>query len=117
MVPCSFCRFCERFGCYNYSKGSPQVCILDALKRKPNFSYTTQTEVLRIELSEDNKTATGVTYYDHRTGEEVHQPADMVILCAYQLHTVHLLLLAGSGKPYDPATGEGGTGRGYSYQM
>jgi len=117
MGPCNFCGFCERYGCYNYSKGSPQVCILDALKRKPNFSYKTQAEVLRIELSDDKKTATGVTYYDHSTGEEVYQPAEMVILCAYQLHNVHLLLLSGIGKPYDPVTGEGVTGRGYAYQM
>src|SRR5699024_12806614 len=57
------------------------------------------------------------TYYDHSTGEEVYQPAEMVILCAYQLHNVHLLLLSGIGKPYDPVTGAGVTGRGYAYQM
>src|SRR5699024_12836914 len=50
--PCSFCGFCERFGCYNYSKGSPHVCILDALKRKPNFSYRTKSEVLRVRSEE-----------------------------------------------------------------
>ena len=41
----------------------------------------------------------------------------MVLLCAYSLHNVHLLLLSGIGKPYDPVTGEGSTGRGYAYQM
>lgn len=117
MGPCSFCGFCERYGCYNYSKGSPNVCIMDALKRKPNFSYKTKSEVLRVEMAADKKTATGVTYFDHRTGEEVFQPADLVILCAYQLHNVHLMLLSGIGKPYDPVTGEGVTGRGYAYQM
>lgn len=117
MGPCSFCGFCERFGCYNYSKGSPQVNILDALKRKSNFAYKTHAEVLRVELADDRKTAKGVTYYDHKAGEEVFQPADMVLLCAYELHNVHLLLLSGIGKPYDPNTGEGVTGRGYSYQM
>ncbi len=115
--PCSFCGFCERFGCYNYSKGSPHVCILDALKRKPNFSYKTKSEVLRVELAADKKTATGVTYFDHNTEEEVFQPADLVILCAYQLHNVHLMLVSGIGQPYNPATGEGATGRGYAYQM
>ena len=35
--PCNFCGYCERYGCLNYSKSSPQNCILDALKRKPNF--------------------------------------------------------------------------------
>lgn len=117
MGPCSFCGFCERYGCYNYSKGSPNVCIMDALKRKPNFAYKTKSEVLRVEMAADKKTATGVTYFDHRTGEEVFQPADLVILCAYQLHNVHLMLLSGIGQPYDPVTGEGVTGRGYAYQM
>jgi gluconate 2-dehydrogenase alpha chain len=117
MGPCSFCGFCERYGCYNYSKGSPQVCILDALKRKSNFSYKTNSEVIRVEMAADKKTATGVTYFDHKTGEEVFQPADLVLLCAYQLHNVHLLLVSGIGKPYDPGTGEGVTGRGYAYQM
>lgn len=117
MGPCNFCGFCERYGCYNYSKGSPQTCILDALKRKQNFAYKTGAEVLRVELSADKKTATGVSYFDHQTGEEVFQPADLVILCAYQLHNIHLLLLSGIGKPYDPATGQGATGRGYAYQV
>lgn len=117
MGPCNFCGFCERFGCYQYSKGSPQTCILDALKRKPNFSYRANSEVLRVEKSADGKSVTGVTYYDHVAGEEVFQPADMVLLCAYQLHNVHLMLVSGIGQPYDPATGEGSVGRGYAYQM
>lgn len=117
MAPCNFCGFCERFGCYQYSKASPQTAILDALKRKPNFSYRTHAEVLRIESSADGKTATGVTYFDAVKQEEVFQPADLVILSAYQLNNVHLLLLSGIGKPYNPATNEGVTGKNYAYQM
>lgn len=114
--PCNFCGFCERFGCINYSKSSPQTSILGALKRKPNFSYRTRSEVLRVELSQDKKTATGVTYIDGK-GEEIFQPADLVILAAYQFHNVHLLLLSGIGKPYSPETDEGVVGRNYAYQM
>lgn len=115
--PCNYCGFCERYGCLNYSKGSPQTCILDALKRRPNFSYRTDCEVLKVEKSADGKTATGVTYWDEKAGEEVFQPADLVILAAYQLHNTHLMLLSGLGKPYNPQTGEGVTGKNYSYQM
>ncbi len=115
--PCNYCGFCERFGCMNYSKSSPQVCVLDALKRKPNFQYKTQAEVLKIEKAADGKTATGVTYFDEKTGDEVFQPADLVLVCAYSLHNVHLLLLSEIGQPYDPATGEGVVGRNYAYQM
>ncbi|WP_119307062.1 GMC family oxidoreductase [Cohaesibacter haloalkalitolerans] len=115
--PCNYCGFCERFGCLNYSKASPQTCILDALKRKPNFSYKTHSEVLKIEKAADGKTATGVTYYDEKTGDEVFQPADLVLVCTFALNNVHLLLLSGIGQPYDPVTGEGVVGRNYSYQM
>lgn len=115
--PCNFCGFCERYGCLNYSKGSPQTCILDALYRYRNFSYRTNAEVLKVELAPDGKTATGVTWFDEAAQEEVFQPADLVLLCAYQLHNVHLMLLSRIGRPYDPATGEGVTGRNYAYQI
>ncbi|NIZ03119.1 GMC family oxidoreductase [Thalassospira lucentensis] len=113
--PCNFCGFCERFGCLNYSKSSPQTCILDALKRKENFEYRTNAEVLKVELAADGKTAKGVTYID-ANGEEVYQPADLVILAAYQLHNVHLMLLSGIGQAYNAATGEGVVGKNYAYQ-
>lgn len=114
--PCNFCGFCDRFGCFNYSKSSPQTCILDALKRKPNFEYRANSEVLRVELFPDRKAATGVTYLATE-GEEIVQPADLVILAAYQLHNVHLMLLSSIGKSYDPVSGEGVTGKNYAYQM
>nr|WP_145550391.1 GMC family oxidoreductase [Variovorax boronicumulans] len=117
MAPCNFCGFCERYGCYQYSKSSPQTAILDALKRKPNFSYRTHAEVLRIESSADRKTATGVTYFDAIRQEEVFQPADLVILSAFQLNNVHLLLVSGIGEVYDPVTDRGVTGKNYAYQM
>jgi gluconate 2-dehydrogenase alpha chain len=115
--PCNYCGFCERYGCANYSKSSPQTCILDALKRMPNFSYKVKSEVLKIELAEDGKTATGVTYFDEAAQEEVFQPADLVIVAAYSLHNVHLMLLSGIGEPWDPVQQTGTTGKNYSYQM
>lgn len=117
MGPCNFCGFCERFGCYQYSKSSPQTMILDALKRYPNFSYRTHAEVLRVELAPDGQTATGVTYFDHEAGEEVFQPADIVILAAYQLNNVHLMMVSGLAEIYDPATDQGVLGKNYGYQM
>lgn len=117
MGACNFCGFCERYGCYQYSKSSPQTTILAALFRKPNFSYRTGAEVLRVEVSQDGRTATGVTYFDEQAGEEVFQPADIVILAAYQIENVRLMLLSGIGQPYDPATGEGVTGKNYGYQI
>ncbi|WP_163848453.1 GMC family oxidoreductase [Pseudooceanicola aestuarii] len=115
--PCNYCGFCARYGCLNYSKAAPQTCVLDALKRYENFEYRVNSEVLRVDLAPDGQSATGVTYWDAETQEEVTQPADLVILAAYSIHNVHLMLLSGIGEPYDPATGQGTTGKNYSYQM
>ncbi len=62
------------------------------------------------------KKATGVLYVNVLTGEEIEQPADLVIIAAYQLSNVHLMLLSGIGKPYDPATQTGVIGKNYAYQ-
>jgi gluconate 2-dehydrogenase alpha chain len=114
--PCNFCGFCERFGCYNYAKASPQTTLLPSLMQRPNFELRTESHVIRVNLSPDGKRATGVTYIDAQ-GNEIEQPADLVVLCAYQFHNVRLLLLSKIGKPYDPATGFGVVGRNYAYQL
>lgn len=116
LAPCNYCGFCERYGCLNYSKSSPQTCVLGALKQRKNFAYRANCEVMKVNLDSDGKKATGVTYIDEN-GDEVIQPADLVILGAYSLHNVHLLLLSGIGKPYDPISGEGVVGKNYAYQM
>jgi gluconate 2-dehydrogenase alpha chain len=116
MGPCTYCGFCEWFGCGNYSKASPQTTILPALLRKPNFQARSLCEVKQINLDSSRKRATGVTYVD-TSGEEWEQPADLVILCAFQLFNVQLLLLSGIGTPYDPATGQGQIGRNFTHQV
>ena len=113
---CSLCGFCERFGCYNFSKASPQVTILPVLRQRRNFTLRTQCHVIRVNLDRSGTRATGVTYIDP-LGNEVEQPADMVVLCAYQMHNTRLLLLSGIGEPYDPARGTGVVGKNYAYQI
>ncbi|EFH11234.1 GMC oxidoreductase [Pseudoroseomonas cervicalis ATCC 49957] len=115
LAPCTYCGFCEWFGCANYSKSSPQTCVLPVLMRQPNFEARTLCEVTRINTSRDGRMATGVTYVDS-SGEEWEQPAEIVLLCAYALFNVRLLMLSGIGRQYDPATGEGTLGRNYAYQ-
>lgn len=115
MGQCSFCGYCERFGCGNYSKSSPQTCVLPALVREPNFEARTRCEVLRIETDSDGKKATGVTYVNE-SGEELFQPASLVLVCAFGLFNVRLMLLSGIGTPYDYETGKGTVGRNYAYQ-
>jgi gluconate 2-dehydrogenase alpha chain len=115
MAPCTYCGFCERFGCANYSKSSPQTCVLPALVREPTFEARTECEVMKVNLTGDRKMATGVTYVD-ANGEEWEQPADLVLVCAFSLFNVRLLLLSGIGKPYDADKDEGVVGRNYAYQ-
>ncbi|PRD44758.1 GMC family oxidoreductase [Phyllobacterium phragmitis] len=115
MGACSYCGFCERFGCANYSKASPQTTILPVLMRKPNFECRTNSEVVRINLDRSGKRATGVTYVDAQ-GQEWEQPGDLVLVCAFILFNVHMLLVSGIGKPYDPKTATGTVGRNYTYQ-
>lgn len=114
--PCTYCGFCEKYGCGNYSKASAQTTILPVLMKKPNFTLKTETEVLKVNLAADGKTATGVTYID-AAGQSFEQPADLVLLCSYITNNVRLMLLSGIGAPYDPKSGEGQVGRNYAYQI
>ena len=113
--PCTYCGFCEWFGCGNYSKSSPQTTILPFLIRKPNFSLRDNSEVIRIDLDRSGKHATGVTFVD-TGGVEWEQPADLVILSAYTIFNVHLLLHSKIGSPYDPAGNTGVVGRNFTHQ-
>jgi gluconate 2-dehydrogenase alpha chain len=116
MGECTYCGYCEWFGCGNYSKASPQTTVFPALLGRDNFELRSRCEVTRVELDSTRKRATGVTYVD-TMGRAFEQPAELVILCAYATHNVHLLLLSGIGKPYDPVANSGVTGRNYAYQI
>jgi gluconate 2-dehydrogenase alpha chain len=116
MGQCTFCGYCEWFGCGNYSKASPQTTVFPVLLKKANFELRSRCNVTRVNLDGPRKQATGVTYVD-AMGREFEQPANMVILCAYVLHNVHLLLVSRIGEPYDPSSGHGVVGRNYAYQI
>jgi gluconate 2-dehydrogenase alpha chain len=113
--PCTYCGFCEWFGCGNYSKASPQTTILPVLIRKSIFSVRDNSEVTRINLDGSGKHATGVTFVD-TSGEEWEQPADLVILSAYAIFNVQMLLHSRIGEPYDPAANKGVVGRNFTHQ-
>jgi gluconate 2-dehydrogenase alpha chain len=115
MGPCNFCGFCSDYGCLNYSKASPNNCIMPVLRQRKAFELRTLAQVLKVNLTADKKRATGVTYLDAQ-GRETEQPADLVVLCAFSLFNVHLMLLSGIGAPYDPESNTGTIGRNYSYQ-
>jgi len=96
MGPCNLCGYCERFGCFLYSKASPQTAILPILADRPNLEVRTGAYVTRILKDSSATRATGVMYMDEN-GQELEQPADLVVLSAFQMHNVRLLLLSGIG--------------------
>jgi len=116
MGPCNFCGFCSGYDCYMYSKASPNVNILPALRQNPNFTLITGAHVLHVNLDDSKTKATGVTYLDQASDKEVTLAADLVIVSAFQFHNVHLMLLSGIGKPYDPVQNTGVVGRNFVYQ-
>ena len=115
MGPCNFCGFCSGYACYMYSKASPNVNVLPALKQEPLFELRADSHVIRVNLDSDKKKATSVTYIDSQ-GREVEQPADLVILSMFQFNNVRMLLLSGIGEPYNPETNTGVVGRNFAYQ-
>jgi gluconate 2-dehydrogenase alpha chain len=113
--PCTYCGFCEWFGCGNNSKASPQTTILPVLVRKSNFVARDNCEVTKINIDRSGARATGVTFVD-AGGVEWEQPAELVVLCAYTVFNVQLLMLSGIGKPYDPIANAGVIGRNFTHQ-
>ncbi|WP_282937855.1 GMC family oxidoreductase [Paenibacillus sp. RC67] len=112
---CQYCGFCERFGCEYGAKADPVVTVLPVALKTGKFEIRTHSNVRRI-LYTGNK-ATGVMYIDVTTGEEIEQPADIVVLTSYVFNNARLLLMSGIGKPYEPATGKGVIGKNYAYQV
>src|SRR3981081_2699425 len=114
--PCQYCGYCQRFGCEANAKGSPHITVIPVALRNPNVELRTYTWVTKVLKDSTGKKATGVAYVNRLTGEEMEQPADLVILSAYGLSNVHLMLLSGIGKPYDPETQTCVIGKNYAYQ-
>jgi gluconate 2-dehydrogenase alpha chain len=113
---CHYCGYCERFGCEMNAKASPHFTVIPLAAAKKNVEIRTDSRVMKVNLDAANKRAESVTYLD-AAGREFEQPGGLVILAAYALSNVHLMLLSGIGKPYNPATGTGVVGRNYAYQI
>ncbi|PFO07870.1 GMC family oxidoreductase [Bacillus sp. AFS076308] len=112
---CQYCGYCERFGCEYGAKADPVVTVIPVANKTGNFEIRTHSNVRRILKTGDK--ATGVLYTDVTTGEEIEQPADIVVVTSYVFNNIRLLLMSGIGKPYDPNTGTGVIGKNYAYQV
>jgi gluconate 2-dehydrogenase alpha chain len=110
---CQYCGYCERFGCMVGAKAQPTNTLLPVITHQKSVTVRTGADVRRV-LHKDGK-ATGVSYRD-ASGEEIVQPAGVVILASWTLNNTRLLLLSKIGEPYDPLTGKGHVGRNLTHQ-
>ena len=111
---CHYCGYCERSGCRS-SAEQARISRASAAAQN-NVEMRTNARAMKVNLDTAKTRAESVTYID-AAGREFEQPGDLVVLCAYALGNVHLMLLSGIGKPYNPATGDGVIGRNYAYQI
>jgi gluconate 2-dehydrogenase alpha chain len=110
---CTYCGFCERFGCEVGAKADPAVTVFPVAHKTGRLRVIDHANAFMVR--NDGKNARSVLYYD-AMGRVQEQPADVVVLGAYVFNNVRLLLQSKLGKPYDPTTGTGVVGRNYAYQ-
>jgi gluconate 2-dehydrogenase alpha chain len=111
--PCTYCGFCERFGCEVGAKADPTVTVIPVALQTGKFKIIDFANAFAIK--NDGKNAQSVLYYDGM-GRVQEQPADVIVLGAYVFNNVRLLLVSKLGAPYDPVANTGAVGRNYAYQ-
>jgi gluconate 2-dehydrogenase alpha chain len=102
------------FGCMIGAKAQPTNLLMPILRKKKTFTLRNGCWARRIVHRDGH--AEGVEYMDEN-GEEVMQPARLVVLSSFTPNNVRLLLLSKIGTPYDPSTGKGTLGKNFCHQM
>jgi len=111
---CSYCGYCERFGCMIGAKAQPSNTLMPVLARLNNFEMRTSAWVRSLVF--ESSRVRGVRYMDSN-GDDVFQPADLVFLASWTLNNTRLLLLSKIGDPYDPESGKGLVGSHLTHQV
>lgn len=111
---CAYCGYCSGYACMIGARSQPTNVLMPILRRHSNFTIRNGAAVRRV-VHKDGK-AIGVTYMDEH-GEEIMQPASVVILSAWTTHNVRLLLLSKIGEPYDPVSRKGLVGKNLTHQV
>ena len=111
---CAYCGYCTRYGCMIGAKAQPTNVLMPVLQKRKNFTLRTGCNVRRV-LHSGGK-AEGLAYLD-ASGEEIQQPASIVILASWTLNNSRLLMLSKIGDAYDPNTGKGTLGRNLTHQV
>jgi gluconate 2-dehydrogenase alpha chain len=108
---CTYCGFCQAFGCHVGAKGSILVTKLPEADATGNFKLVTGAMVYRV-VSDNSGKVTGVAYYGP-DGSDNTIEADIVILSAFIYDNARLLLLSKTDKsPNGLANSSGQVGKG-----
>jgi gluconate 2-dehydrogenase alpha chain len=93
---CSYCGFCQAFGCHIGAKSSILVTKLPEADATGNFKLITGAMCYRVN-SDDSGRVTGVSYYGPDRSENTIE-AELVILSPFIYDNTRLLLLSKTDK-------------------
>src|SRR5579864_7202235 len=107
---CTYCGFCQAFGCHVGAKSSILVTKLPEADATGNFKLITGALCYRVNSDNSGK-ATGVSYYGPDRSDNTIE-ADIVILAPFIYDNVRLLLLSKTEKfPNGLANSSGHVGK------
>ncbi len=107
---CTYCGFCQAFGCHIGAKSSILVTKLPEADASGNFKLVTGAMCYRVN-SDNSGRVTGVSYYGP-DGEDNTIEAELVILAPFIYDNVRLLLLSKSARfPNGLANSSGHVGK------
>src|SRR6266571_3709305 len=107
---CTYCGFCQAFGCHIGAKSSILVTKLPEADASGNFKLVTGAMCYRVN-SDNSARVTGVSYYGP-DGEDNTIGAELVILAPFIYDNVRLLLLSKSARfPNGLANSSGHVGK------
>jgi gluconate 2-dehydrogenase alpha chain len=108
---CSYCGFCQAFGCHIGAKSSILVTKLPEADATGNFKLITGAMCYRVN-SDNSGRVTGVSYYGPDGSADNTIEADLVIVAPFIYDSVRLLLLSKTEKfPNGLANSSGHLGR------
>ncbi|HZS49752.1 MAG TPA: GMC family oxidoreductase [Bryobacterales bacterium] len=110
---CAYCNYCMLYGCMIEAKAQPTNTLLPIVQKRKTFTLRNHAWVRRV--IHRNGKAEGVMYMDEH-GEEVLQPAHIVVLASWTMNNTRLLYLSKIGDPYDPETAKGTLGKNLTHQ-
>ena len=93
---CTYCGFCQAFGCHVGAKSSILVTKLPEADATGNFKLLTGAMCYRVN-SDNSGRATGVSYYGPDGSDNLIE-AELVILAPFTYDNTRLLLLSRSAK-------------------